>query len=326
VRRLAFLSNIDGREAIYSIDVDTSALTRLADDPAPDTTPAWSPDGRHFAYVAGTATTSDIVIVELDGLQRRRLTAPDTGRNAEPAWSPAGRRIAFTSSRGGNDDVYAVNIDGSRLAQLTTHPARDFSPLWTPNGRQIAFASSRGESSRLLGREYGSQIYLMEADGSAVEALTRDNACRLTHASEGKFNALRGAAWTPDGRHLLYRAGVCKFDCRVCVIDRRERRVYPLTEQRSVRFSLSPDGQLVAYDLASGVYRAPLRGGMGTLRGGAATLLAPEGAGPAWSRDGKRIAFLAHGDIWLVDADGGSKRKLTTRSGSYWSLAWSPGR
>jgi hypothetical protein len=43
--RLAFFSNVAGRDAISLLDVATGALTRLADDAAPGATLAWSPDG-----------------------------------------------------------------------------------------------------------------------------------------------------------------------------------------------------------------------------------------------------------------------------------------
>ena len=37
-----------------------------------------------------------------------------------------------------------------------------------------------------------------------------------------------------------YRAGVCKMDCKVCVVDLVDGRVYPLVNERMVRgFALS---------------------------------------------------------------------------------------
>jgi hypothetical protein len=55
---------------------------------------------------------------------------------------------------------------------------------------------------------------------------------------------------------------------------------------------------------------------------------------PAWSPDGKRIAYVVQGfheddrtdrsDIWVMDSDGSDPRQLTDGPGSSWSPAWSP--
>jgi TolB protein len=49
----------------------------------------------------------------------------------------------------------------------------------------------------------------------------------------------------------------------------------------------------------------------------------PNGAEPAWSPDGKRIAFLANdGNLYLMNDDGDHRRRL--RRGRFVGLAWSP--
>ncbi len=240
---------------------------------------------------------------------------------------PGRTRIAFAAIQNGNEDVFVLALDTSKRRRVTNHPSRDFSPRWAPDGARIAFASSRGDSSRLAGREYGSEIYVMSADGSGARALTADNGCGLTHAGEGKLNDLGQAAWTSDGRRLLYRAGSCKFDCKVCVIDVTAGRVSPLAaEGPATAFALSPDGRSVAYVSDHGLFVADLHGG-------AARALVPDAWGPAWSQDGTRIAFLVSAGpnvharqyyIETIEPTGGNRQRLTARAGHYWSLTWAP--
>ena len=49
---------------------------------------------------------------------------------------------------------------------------------------------------------------------------------------------------------------------------------------------------------------------------------------PAWSPDGKRIAFTSNQDgsseVFVMDADGANPRQLTHFGMNCWSLAWSP--
>ncbi|MCI0745221.1 MAG: hypothetical protein L0Y58_07440 [Verrucomicrobia subdivision 3 bacterium] len=57
----------------------------------------------------------------------------------------------------------------------------------------------------------------------------------------------------------------------------------------------------------------------------------PDANVPVWSPDGKQIAFWSgiesqHGEIWVMDADGGNRRQLTEGPGQHNSdnPAWSP--
>ena len=45
---------------------------------------------------------------------------------------------------------------------------------------------------------------------------------------------------------------------------------------------------------------------------------------PAWSPDGRTIAFSGDGDIYVMNADGSSQRRLTHTAGFDSSPAWSP--
>jgi Tol biopolymer transport system component len=320
--RLAFVSDRDGGQDLYVIDVIRATTTRLTKGQRWIDQPSWAPDGSRLAFAATAGAASSIFVVNADGTGLRRLAA---GR--DPAWSPDGTRIAFAATQGGNEDIVLLRLDTSAQRRVTTHPSRDFSPRWAPDGTRIAFASARGESSRLAGREYGSEIYVMSPDGSGVRALTGHNACGLAHDGEGKLNGLGEAAWTPDGRRLLYRAGSCKFDCKVCVIDLTDGRVAPLTTERpATGFSLSPDGRSVAYSSGRGIV-------VTDLEGGATRAAVPDAWGPAWSRDGKRIAFLVSAGpdgqagqhhIETIDPAGGNRQRLTGRAGRYGSLTWSP--
>jgi Tol biopolymer transport system component len=70
---------------------------------------------------------------------------------------------------------------------------------------------------------------------------------------------------------------------------------------------------------------AYVRDGNIYLSSGAAERRLTTGGGhsrPRWSRDGRRLAFLRNGQLWVMKADGTAKRRLTTRPAA--GPAWSP--
>ena len=98
---------------------------------------------------------------------------------------------------------------------------------------------------------------------------------------------------------------------------------------------VSPDGKWVAYDAStidlpanyrhSAIYLVPSNGGDSRR----ITDGAKQDEGPAWSPDGKTIAYVSNRDggakqVWLYDVAAGTSRKLTDLSGGAASVKWLP--
>lgn len=60
-----------------------------------------------------------------------------------------------------------------------------------------------------------------------------------------------------------------------------------------------------------------------TPTGRAARLVAKNGTKPHWSPDGRRLAMLRGGNVWVMKADGSAKSQVT-RTGGAGALTWSP--
>src|SRR5256884_7765233 len=110
--RIAFTSDRDGNAEIYAMDPDGLALSRLTNNAAPDSSPSWSPDGRHIAFASMRDGNSEIYGMNADGSAPTRLT-DNPAADPEPSWSPDGPRIACSSTPGCNSEIYVMNADGS---------------------------------------------------------------------------------------------------------------------------------------------------------------------------------------------------------------------
>jgi len=86
---------------------------------------------------------------------------------------------------------------------------------------------------------------------------------------------------------------------------------FDVDEGTWINLDVSPDGRWIAFDLLGDIYRVPIAGGKAErLSGGASWEQQPR-----YSPDGGTIAFTSDrsgiDNIWLMDADGGSRRQLT---------------
>jgi dipeptidyl aminopeptidase/acylaminoacyl peptidase len=93
---------------------------------------------------------------------------------------------------------------------------------------------------------------------------------------------------------------------------------------------LSPDGNTVLYTLRTTDVNANRRTGK--------TFAVPTAGGVArefpvadvnatearWSPDGRRVAYVAGGQLWVADAEGGSRKQITTLNGGATGPVWSP--
>ncbi|MDX6689966.1 MAG: hypothetical protein QOG15_1423 [Solirubrobacteraceae bacterium] len=243
-------------------------------------------------------------------------------------------RIGFTSFRADPNaslqvggDIYSMNPDGSDVRRLTTNPELDRQPDWSPGGTQIAY------TIRKPGERVNFEVAWMTADGHGHR--------RLTTTPAGQASSQ--AAWFPNGRGLLFRrSGPGRTVASIWQLNRLGMNpllrfqpphppLYPTFSPDMKRISfaaiLSPAG-----DTDRGVFVVNADGT------GLTTLFDVPGAydsAPAWSPDGRTIAFESNADvaggnpehdmeIWTMAADGSGTRQLTHNALHDEGPAWSP--
>jgi TolB protein len=161
--RIAFTSNRDGNAEIYVMNADGSALRRLTNHPAVDSTPTWSPAGNELAFTSDRSGTPQIYVMSADGGAPRRITAESYADR--PTWAPAPyNEIAYSARTGRGFDIRIYEVAEGRTRQLTFGEGSNESPAYAPNGRHLAFTSTR--------RGGKSQIFVVGRDGRGLKQIT----------------------------------------------------------------------------------------------------------------------------------------------------------
>jgi TolB protein len=234
--------------------------------------------------------------------------------NMDSALSPDGTRMVFIRIIEGREQLFAMKADGTGERQLTRDDADHEDPAWSPDGRKVAFIRI-GDGRQV--------VAIMNPDGTGIET--------VTPASQSALHP----SWTPDSRRILYCTDddlhpPLKNEAQVYAIDLATKQVATLISGGVNTFPvMSSDGRHIAYrhmigDMNSEVFVADADGShVRNLTGH------PSFEGwPAWSPDGRRIAFAGNRNsnyqIFVMDADGTDVRLVANTEGRATAPKWSP--
>jgi len=304
---IAFTSDEGGSSSVWKIDRlggEPSLLLRDASQPA------ISPDGRRIAFARpGASGQARIWVAPLADLSAARtLTGDNDGafNHEQPAWSPDGSTICYCDQR----DLWLVQAGGGKPARLLGGGPQYRAPVWSRDGRHIYFASLR---------EGTLAIWRVAARGSAPTRLT------LGAGPEQRPTLSR------DGRTLAYTtAHEAKT---LALVDLRNGTRTHIQEAQYVgQPTIAPDRGALVYvsdrDGSYDLWRLALRDNRPAGQAGRLTQLAGTVSHPAFSPDGKWLAFFrvvdGQREVWVMPSEGGAPVNFSGHPGAGLLPEWSP--
>jgi TolB protein len=207
--------------------------------------------------------------------------------------------------------------DGQRAAlsqayQLT-HTAK-YDPSFSPDGKRMVYIT-------IMDRR--EQLFTANADGTGIVQITNDDADH------------EDPAWSPDGKTIAFVYIKDKAEVIYLMnVDGTDMRQLTPDNVRTIHPNWSPDGSRLAYctdddlapphkndsdilviDIATRKISTLITGGVNTY--------------PAWSPDGKHIAFRRmlgemNSEVFIANADGTEARNLTNHPAFDGWPSWSP--
>jgi Tol biopolymer transport system component len=249
------------------------------------------------------------------------------GADPEPVYG-----LAFASFAPLNTDIFVADADGANPRPLLAHPSLDYNASFSRDGKWIVFTSERRGSA---------DIYRVRLNGSGLERVVGDPA----FDDQG--------ALSPDGKSLAFvssRSG--QADVWALALASGKLRNITNHAAGDFRPSWSADGRWLAFSSDRDSKRPKGSGGFETSHSTEIYLVRADGSGlrrvtrgegfagsPAWSPDGKRLAFneaeqkevsnivaarrlRGSTQIATVDVETAEQRVLTAGAGEKWSPRW----
>jgi dipeptidyl aminopeptidase/acylaminoacyl peptidase len=313
---------------------------------------------------AAAAVAAVLMSAPVWGQQGKRPLAADDIYNVrevrDPQRSPDGKWVAYTVSRAiretdrNDTDIWMVSWDGREQIQVTSTPEVESTPRWSPDGRHMAFLSSRLGSKLaqvwLLNRAGGEAVKITDVKGKVTDYVWSPNSRQMVlvvkEPDPRDADAGKEPEKQPDGTiktpkpividRYYFKADVDGYlrgeRSHLYVFDLDSKEALPLTPGTFDEDSpaWSPDGKRIAFIRRHGdgdVDRSPNRDLFVTETCACGpperltSTTAEESGRPAWSPDGKSIAYLLGDELkWsaydqhqlmVIPADGGEPRALT---------------
>ena len=349
--RIVFSSDRGGNLALWLMDTDGSRPRAVAEsDDHRSSDAAWSPDGQYLVARRRHTDTSSIGTWELwlhdrlggDGVQ---ITSKDSQAGSEPAFSPDGRFVYYSArapryayNRDPNQGIWQVwRYDRStgQNRPITGEHGGVVRPTPSPDGSRLAVVRRRQGQTRL-------EILDLETGALRPTGVLLDPDDQEGFGVHGNYPRMD---WFEDGRHLLVFAegGFWKVDTEtgaraaIPFTASVEQEILPAVRPprsavaddvraRLVRWPvISPDGQELVFGALGSLWRV-------SLPDGEPTRLTKDDVrefGPAWSPDGRWIAYVTWSDeqggqVRIVPRGGGRGRTVSRGRAKYSNPSFSP--
>ncbi len=174
---------------IFSIATDRGDVQRVTQSFSREGDPAWSPDGKLIAFVSDKSGRDEIWIAHEDGTGLKKLTESE-GEKQAIQWAPDSKALMYAAS---DHKLYRYDFETARGAVIASGEAGNIQGArWSPDGKWVAYSK--------LDHDLRPHVYIVASTGGAEKHV----------GSDELLFAETSPAWTPDGKHLLFLAGLAQ--------------------------------------------------------------------------------------------------------------------
>jgi tricorn protease len=229
---------ISTRGGLFTIATERGDTTRLLESSgARERSPRWSPDGKTIAFVSDRSGREEVWICDPLGQNLKKVSDSDTeksgggGRGGESGgvvWAPDSKSLVYAAS---DRKLYRYLLaDGKTETVASNEVSAPRSAAFSPDSKWISYTK--------MDRNMRPQVFIVPVGGGQERRIADD-----TVAGESS------AAWTRDGKYLLFVSGGGQFGGAAATSSSRsnpELRLLPLQRQEKDPFARDIDDEEAA--------------------------------------------------------------------------------
>ena len=313
---------------LWTVATSGGVANRLTVHEALDAYPRWSPDGKFIAFTSTRTGNADIFLVPAEGGSARQVTFNATA-DWVTDWSPDGAKLLFYSVR----DTRSFALFTLDLRTLAVkRVSNDETPLryaaWSPDGKTIAYSRAGQPWWRPWYRgSVAASTVIEDVDTGKVRTLVKTNTQQFwpLYSADGKsvyVTMIYGNGNTPNLYRVPFDGGnpvaITKYTTDAVRYPSIARNGSALAYlYNGDLYVAQPDGRdakkvsIICHsdDKVNNQERRVVNAGANEIE------LSP---------DGKQLAMVIQGDIWLLPVAGGDAKRLTNDPANDDDIIWSP--
>ena len=305
---------------IYKVDALGGNAIQLTTQDSYECTPIWSPDGKWIAFASDRDGNFDIFIMSVDGGSARQLTFHSTSE-LPSAFTPDGKHVVFSASiqdpatsalypTSSMTELYQVPVKGGRTTQIIATPAE--AVCYAPDGRSFLYQDRKGFEDEWRKHHTSSvtrDIWFYDAKNNKHTNLTQIG------------GEDRDPSLAKDGKtvYFLSERNGGSMNVYSLTMD-NPKEIKPVTSYKThpVRFLSIADNNTLCYTYDGEIY---IQSAQGKAKKVAIELvrdddeqmasLSVSPSESAVSPDGKQVAFISRGEVFVTSADYPTTKQIT---------------
>ncbi len=312
---------------LYIVGSDGGEARKLTSHQAYDYAPVWSPDGKTIAFASDRFGNFDIYTMSYKGGVPERLT---TNSAKETPWTftPDGKSILFTARiqdpassvlfpKGSMTELYSVSIEGGRPQQVLATPAEEVS--FIGNTGSFLYQDCKG----------GENIWRKHHTSSITRDIWMYDGVKHT-----KLTDFNGEDRTPrvsaDGKTVYFTSerdgsfNVYSFP----LSDPLQVKKITRHKTHPVRFLTVSDNGIICYSYDGDIYvnnsKIPVSITVDNSDNDMAELPVSGGSDNDLSKDGKQIAFISRGEVFVTSTEFKTVKQITNTPEAESDVVFSP--
>jgi tricorn protease len=322
------------RGDLYRVPTSGGQAMQLTTHEAQDFMPVWSHDGKWIAFASDRFGNFDIYVMPAGGGEARRVTY-HSAHEYPYTFSNDDKSVIFGSSRldaaanrtfptGSQPELYRVPVTGGRVGQVLTTPAEDVK--LSKNEQLLIYHDKKGGENPWRKHHTSSiarDIWVYDMKAGTHRKIT-------AFAGED-----RSPIFTDDDRAFYYLSEESgSFNVHKMGLEGGKSQQITAFKQVPVRFLSASDAGVLCYGYDGGIYTQKANGKPEKLNIAIAAdaksnnerFLPVNGNARelAISPNGKEVAFISRGELFVTSVDGGVTKRITNTPEQEAGVSFSP--